>query len=234
MRNGMIFLAGAFALGACAPMVFDKPGATKAEFNQDSAKCRLVARGLNSGNFYAQGSESFVAGAALGNAIGTAITQRETYKDCMMAAGYTLEGPRAAALALGIKPITARMTACVRSAYDAPEADSIRGKLPFNAATATDEQLSDPSYVTGPEITAINALYPRVKVCQRDALAALAPVAPAIVPVLSQSYKAGDEHVAALEGGKLSWGAFTTLRKNRAVAVKDEIATLLAQAGSQN
>ena len=43
--------------------------------------------------FYAQGSVSFVAGAALGNAIGTAANQVATYRDCMMATGYT---PRAA------------------------------------------------------------------------------------------------------------------------------------------
>ena len=75
----------------------------------------------------------------------------------------------------------------VRSAYDAPAADVIRAKLVLDATKATAEQLSDPSYATGPEIAALNTLHPRVKQCQQDALAALTPVAPAIVPVLSES-----------------------------------------------
>lgn len=233
MRNGLILLAAALALGGCAPMVFDKPGATQVDFNQDSAKCRLVARGMNPGDFYAQGSASFVAGAALGNAIGTAANQRETYKDCMMAAGYTLESPQARAVTLSAKPIFAQFSVCARTVYDAPEADVIRSKLPFDATTATAEQISDPSYVTEPEIAALNALHPRAKACRQDLLAALTPVAPAIVPVLSKSYKASDGYVASLEAGKISWGAFTTLRKQRATAAKDEIAAILSQGAGQ-
>jgi hypothetical protein len=214
-------------------MVFDKVGATQADFNQDSAKCRLVARGMNPGDFYAQGSAQFVAGAAVGNAIGTAINQRETYKDCMMAVGYTMERPQAATLTQGIKPIVAQLSVCTRSAYDAPEADIIRAKLPLSGITATAEQLSDPSYATRPEIATIDALYPRIKVCQKEALAALSMAAPAIVPALSASYQTGDERVAALVGDKISWGSFNTGRKERALALNDEVATILRQGATQ-
>jgi hypothetical protein len=78
-----------FALTSCAPTVWDKPGATQADFSRDSAQCRLVARGMNSDSFYAEGSPKFVAGAALGNAVGTAVSTAATYRDCMMAIGYT-------------------------------------------------------------------------------------------------------------------------------------------------
>ena len=109
----------------------------------------------------------------------------------------------------------------------------IRAKLPFDATTATAAQLSDPSYAAGPEIGALNSLHPRVKQCQQEALAALTPVAPAIVPVLSESYTAADGYVASLKGEKISWGAFNTLRKERAAALKDEITTILGQNASQ-
>jgi hypothetical protein len=85
-------------LGACAPTIWDKPDATQADFNQDSARCRLLVRGMNPGGFYAQGSAQFVAGAALGNTLGTAANQRATYRDCMMATGYA---PRASGGAEG-------------------------------------------------------------------------------------------------------------------------------------
>jgi hypothetical protein len=84
---------GCLATG-CAPTIWDKPGGTQAQFNQESARCQLVAQGMNSGDFYAQGSQSFVAGAALGNAIGTAIGTAATYRNCMMATGYTPRDPQ--------------------------------------------------------------------------------------------------------------------------------------------
>jgi len=74
---------------SCAPIVWDNPNVTQDQFNRDNARCRLIARGMNPGNFAAEGKPAFVAGAALGNAIGTAIATRETYKDCMEAQGYT-------------------------------------------------------------------------------------------------------------------------------------------------
>jgi hypothetical protein len=58
-------------------------------------------------------------------------------------------------------------------------------------------------------------------------------VAPALVPVLSESYTAVDGYVASFKGGKISWGAFNTRRKERAAAAKDEIATILGQSASQ-
>lgn len=89
------FLIALALLGtaACTPTEWDKPGATKAQFIQDSARCRLMARGMNGGGFSAEGSARFVAVAALGSAIGTAIDRAATVNDCLMADGYT---PRSA------------------------------------------------------------------------------------------------------------------------------------------
>jgi hypothetical protein len=86
--NTMALLTS-MTLTACAPTIWDKAGGTQTGFNQDSAQCRLVARGMNPGTFYAQGSPAFVASAEVGNAIGTAANQAATYRDCMMALGYT-------------------------------------------------------------------------------------------------------------------------------------------------
>src|SRR5438105_2568927 len=89
MRSKIVALAACLEIVACAPTIWDKPGTTQVQFNQDSARCRLLARGMNSGDFYAEGSPKFVAAAAVGNAIGTAVNQQATYHDCMMAVGYT-------------------------------------------------------------------------------------------------------------------------------------------------
>lgn len=92
MQKKLIVLVAGLSIAGCAPTIWDKPGGTQAEFNQENARCRLVARGMNSGDFYAQGSPGFVAGATIGNAIGTAINTAATYRDCMMAIGYTPRG----------------------------------------------------------------------------------------------------------------------------------------------
>jgi hypothetical protein len=93
VRGKVATLIACVAIAGCAPTVWDKPGGSQAEFNQDSARCRLFARGMNSGDFYAEGSPGFVASAAVGNAIGTAVNQQATYHDCMMAVGYAPQSP---------------------------------------------------------------------------------------------------------------------------------------------
>jgi hypothetical protein len=81
-------------VGGCAPIMWEKPGLTQGQFAQDDARCKLVAKGMNSGGFYAEGKPAFVAGAALGNAIGTAVATRVDYKNCMIASGYTEQAPQ--------------------------------------------------------------------------------------------------------------------------------------------
>ena len=89
VRRTFAALASVMALAACAPIMWGRPGLTQADFNQDNARCRLVARAMNSGDFSASGSRQLVAGAGLGYVIATAISTRADYKDCMEAAGYT-------------------------------------------------------------------------------------------------------------------------------------------------
>ncbi|HXP29542.1 MAG TPA: hypothetical protein VN832_00520 [Stellaceae bacterium] len=73
---------------------------------------------MNSGDFYAQGSARFVAGAAIGNAIGTSFAQAATYDDCMMAIGYTPEAPQSSAVApvVAAAPQSGEVTPVVQAA----------------------------------------------------------------------------------------------------------------------
>lgn len=122
------------AVSACAPTVWDRPGATQAQFSQDSAGCRLLARGMNSGDFYAQGSPGFVAGAAVGNAIGTAVNQAATFRDCMMAKGYTARAESASASGSAIEPDAVSPVGSVRAfAYD-----EMNGRYGFSSNELTE------------------------------------------------------------------------------------------------
>ena len=56
-------------------------------FSQASGQCKLAALSGNEG-FFAVGSASYVAGAAIGNGIGNAVRQNRIYNACMEAAGF--------------------------------------------------------------------------------------------------------------------------------------------------
>lgn len=62
-------------------------------FEQASGRCKLVAMGAEEG-YAAIGRPAFVAGAALGNAIGNAVRINEAFNACMEAAGFVVADVR--------------------------------------------------------------------------------------------------------------------------------------------
>lgn len=116
-RNAIIALSAALFLSACAQDIYDKPGASQAEFNVDQGQCQMFAMGVpqeqapyvpptyNSYTNY-NGSYGYghVSGSAttttyaddtgqsmanLGTAIGNAVRQRSAMRACMASKGYT-------------------------------------------------------------------------------------------------------------------------------------------------
>jgi hypothetical protein len=77
-----------------------------ADFEPARARCSLFARHGGSG-FVAVGSENYVAGAALGHAIGESIRAQRDFNDCMSASGWIADGQ---ALSAPIQPATASFT----------------------------------------------------------------------------------------------------------------------------
>lgn len=229
MRSKLVTLLAGLLLSGCGQTLWDKPGATPAEFSQDSARCRLIARGLNPGGFYASGSPEFVAGAALGNAIGTAASQMGTYNDCMMASGYTPESPNLRASVDKIRPVLAHTAACISALYGAPAAEPIRRHAPFNPAEASPTQLSDPSFATADEVAAITLLYPQLQECRNNTLSQLSGSMPALVPILAQEYAASAERITLLKERKITWGRFNKEGHDDAMKVQNQ-----ARAALQN
>ncbi|RWQ46445.1 MAG: hypothetical protein EOS82_22300 [Mesorhizobium sp.] len=58
------------------------------------AKCNMLAPSVDKG-FIAVGSQSYVAGAALGNAIDNAIAEQQFIKNCMALQGWRQDAPGA-------------------------------------------------------------------------------------------------------------------------------------------
>ena len=110
-------------LAGCVQHTFAPgPGMSAADFEPESAQCRLFARGARSGfGFAAAGSPQFVGasmgGAALGYAIGSAVEMNRNFNDCMEARGWRIadhaqptQGPMAAALATPESPASTSAT----------------------------------------------------------------------------------------------------------------------------
>ncbi len=205
MRYSLVaIIAGCVVVLGCAPIVWDKPGVTPAQFAQDSARCQLVAKGMNSGDFYAEGKPEFVAGAALGNAIGTAVARRADYKNCMIAAGYTERSPEVQAAVATLKSVDANYISCVSAAYNAAEADPIRQHSPFRASQMTAAQLIDPAFVTEREVAAIDFIHPKIKACQQTLIQAYSVSAPRLVPVWQANLSEGEGDISALRARKMT------------------------------
>jgi hypothetical protein len=134
----------------------------------------------------------------------------------------------------------AEATACLARLYNSPETASLRPHVPLNPINATAAQLSDPSYPTPPEIAAIRAIYPHFLECQHQAVAALAETLPGLVPVRERLHAVSQEDLRLLLERRLSWGAWLTHYRDRALILQAEAqrlpeyrAALAAQAQRQ-
>ena len=91
VRPGVwILLVSVVVLTGCATHQWAPgPGMNAADFDATKAQCSLMARHGGSG-FAAYGSANFVAGAALGNAVGESIRTQQDFNDCMLASGWKI------------------------------------------------------------------------------------------------------------------------------------------------
>lgn len=118
MRKGIAAALMGLLVSGCAPDIWDRPGATQADFNVDQANCQMFAMGMPQiqpayvpptytantsytgtySNGMANGmatttvqeNNSGQAMANLGAAIGNAIRTKQAMRTCMTARGYTL------------------------------------------------------------------------------------------------------------------------------------------------
>jgi hypothetical protein len=127
------------------------------------------------------------------------------------------------AIVTGNKTLGDEAKACTMAAYNAPEAAPLRPHLPLDPREATLAQLSDTTFATGPEIAAIEVLYPHLKACQKAALDGLANTTPGAVPILAKAYSAADDDTILLIQRKLSWGDRVKRGRDRALATQEAL-----------
>ena len=87
LRTVVTLALSVFSLIGCATHTWVAGPDARGTFGEADGRCKLLANNTG-GGFYAQGSQQFVAGAALGAAIGQAVKAQNNYNACMEASGW--------------------------------------------------------------------------------------------------------------------------------------------------
>ena len=97
MKTIALAVAASLLLAGCVSHTWaPPPGGSSVTFEQQSAQCRLFARGITpSGGFVAASGKpafvgAFVGGALIGSAIGNAVATQNNFNDCMSASGWLI------------------------------------------------------------------------------------------------------------------------------------------------
>ena len=91
MSTKQTILALALLLSSCAPIIYERPGTTLAEFERDKAGCQLTARAVT-GHIYSGiyvHNYSSAAASGIAEGVAEAIDNAENFRLCMLANGYT-------------------------------------------------------------------------------------------------------------------------------------------------
>ena len=128
-RKAFLWLSLGMALlvlGACASHTWAPGPDAKGTFEEASARCSLVAR-HSGGGFYAQGTPSFVAGAAVGAAVGDAVRAQADFNDCMAANGWVVADPDSSNVARKqaannqVAAIRSQLSSCIEAVRNNPK-----------------------------------------------------------------------------------------------------------------
>jgi hypothetical protein len=106
---------------------------------------------------------------------------------------------------------------CVREVFTSADFEPLRADLPFDPTQATLQQLTNGRKATQQQIDAIFVVHPRYQVCRKTALEQFAFATPTIVPVMTNTFAEGDNHLIKLVQKKSTWGEYVQSMKETAV-----------------
>lgn len=210
---GLIMLA-TLGLGGCAQHTWvPGPGRLASDFEPVSAQCRMVARSGTSG-FVAVGRPAFVAGAALGNAIGQSIRTQNDFNDCMSVSGFlvadgiTKEGQQEKALKL--KAILAESKVCVAEVRSQPKYATLAFRMSdANTGKHSMVQISETKLATTEEATLLAAYVDATEVCVAHSMPRYAGISPNFADLMQRTRAEFRVNAIALTRRQQSWGDYS-------------------------
>ena len=216
-RSPFLIVLG-LTLSGCAAHTWEPgPGMSAADFAPAKARCSLLARHGGSA-FFAAGSQSYVAGAALGHAIGEGIRANQDFNDCLLASGWRIvdgKSPAAqSAIMAQLNGIKQQGNTCVaeirnKSIYVPIQAHfSEIGTGHFTMAQLTDKHAPTPT-----EVHLITRYVDESAICSTARINDYSRIVPAFGPILLQQKASNDDSMILLIQGKLTWGEASQRQK---------------------
>ena len=227
MRGLILVIAGLLMSGCAAHTWAPGPGMSAADFEPTKARCSLMARNGGS-DFFAVGSQSYVAGAAVGHAIGESVRANQNFNDCMVASGWRIFDDKAQAAqtsaAAQIKAIMAQRKECVLAVRSKPDYQPLLPHFAeLDTATFTMAQLTDGNRPTPAEARILVTYIDEEAPCRGEATTALTQAVPALAPILLHVKALSEATAILLIERKLTWGEAAERNKHALEDAKTQI-----------
>jgi hypothetical protein len=200
-----------------------------ADFEPAKARCSLVARHSGS-DFIAYGSQSYVAGAALGHALGEAVRAQQDFDDCMSASGWRKVDAQAIAAQKStieqMRAIKDQRVACISEVRNKQQYLTLQPHLSELATgNYTMAQLTDDHIPTPTEAKTLSSYVDETTGCLNTAIDRVTSISPAVAQILRDLKSSGETTMMLLIERKLSWGEAA----KRVKQVQDEATAKLRQ-----
>ena len=217
-------------MGACATHQWAPgPGLSAGDFEPAKARCSLMARHSGSG-FVAYGSPNYVAGAALGHAIGESVRTQQDFNDCMVAGGWRIADGQTTAAQIGAKAQLAQAKderiACIGAIRTKPDFELLLPHFSdINTGDFTMAQLTDARVPTPAEGHLVSSYVDEANPCVSRSIEATSQVVPASGAILRQAKSSNEATMVLLVQRKLTWGEAAQRQKQ----AQEEAGTQLRQ-----
>lgn len=232
------FALSAMFLAGCASHQWAPGPDAKGTFEEANARCSLLAR-HSGGGFYAQGSARFVAGAALGAAVGDAIRANGDYNDCMAATGWVVadKDSKGAAQAQVAKDqlaaIREQFNGCIDSIRRNPKYTALLPHLlDDRAGHYTLTQMSDSRSPSLEEAALLASYGDEADRCSDQVMAQVSAIDPrARIVMQAMRAKVRDLDLALIHR-RITWGDYA--RRSQAIMDKPEGSSETAMASADS
>jgi len=224
-RKSAALLSCLLFLGGCSTYTWAPGPSAQGTYEQASGKCRLLAS-TDQTSFYAQGSTSYVAGAALGAAVGQAVRQQNDFNNCMLASGWVPTGKDDAATQSAQKAegeaVIADMKACFHAIRTNPKYASLAPHLhDEGTGKFTLAQLADTSFVKPDEVALLSSYSAEQDQCTQSHIDQIARLNPRAADTLQKVDVATREIELSLVQRKISWGEYAQSAQNIQEAARE-------------
>ncbi len=214
-----LLLGVAGLLSACAPPVFNKPGATQQDFATDKYSCERDSR--QSGGF-----SGGIAGA---------IEIQQYFNRCMAAHGWTIQGTaEQAAVAADAQNKKSRVEQagnqfkqCIIDLRRKAKYQIISNHFSnLDSGTYTLSQKADAKIPNTTESSILINYTEQQNICRSTLISTISDVSPAAGQVLQKAQMDGDAITVRLARQQISWGEAATLQEQLGQEVKTKLSNI--------